>query len=178
MPIHYINKYVSPLGLITMASDGDSLTGLWFEGQTHYASTLSADVMERSLPVFVETSKWLDIYFSGRNPDFVPPLCLIGSSFRMSVWRLLPEIPYGQVTTYKAIADRLCLQTGKARMSTRAVGGAIGHNPISIIVPCHRVIGSNGNLTGYAGGINLKEELLRMEHLNTHFCSFHGRHNT
>lgn len=158
----YIQKYSSPLGIITMASDGEGLTGLWLEGQKHYASTLPSGVVARSLPVFDEASCWLDTYFSGRIPNFTPELHLIGTPFRLSVWRLLSDIPYGEVVTYKDIAARLGRQTGKAA-SPRAVGGAIGHNPISIIVPCHRVIGSDGSLTGYAGGLIIKEKLLKHE---------------
>jgi len=146
-----------------MASDGACLTGLWFDGQKHFASTLEPDYKEHPLPVFRETSRWLDRYFSGCNPGSTPPLRPSGTPFRLSVWRLLSEIPYGQVETYKGIALKLSRRTGGGRMSARAVGGAIGHNPISIIIPCHRVIGSNGSLTGYAGGISIKEQLLRLE---------------
>lgn len=160
----YIYGYQSPLGNMTMASDGECLTGLWFDGQKHFASTLSSDYEERFLPVFKETAGWLDCYFGGHAPGFIPPLRPSGTPFRLSVWRLLSEIPYGNVTTYKAIAEELRVQTGKDRMSARAVGGAIGHNPISIIIPCHRVIGSDGAMTGYAGGVSIKEKLLRLEH--------------
>ena len=165
--MQYITHYQSPLGGITISSDGTSLTGLWFDGQKYFASTLGADYEEKDLPVFTEAKRWLDIYFSAREPDFTPPLALNGSAFRMAVWQILQNIPYGQTITYGDIARQLAAQTGKARMSAQAVGGAIGHNPISIIVPCHRVVGAGGSLTGYAGGIDKKVQLLELEGIDT-----------
>ena len=159
--------YQSPLGGITISSDGSALTGLWFDGQKYFASTLSADYKTKDLPVFTEAKRWLDIYFSGREPDFTPPLSLNGSAFRMAVWQILQSIPYGQTITYGHIARQLAAQQGKTKMSAQAVGGAVGHNPISIIVPCHRVVGVGGSLTGYAGGIDKKVQLLELEGIDT-----------
>ncbi len=142
-----------------MAGSGEGLSGLWFDGQKYYAETLSGEHAERELPVFRETKRWLDIYFSGMIPDFTPPLVMKGTAFRRSVWKILLTIPYGRTMTYGEIAG----QTGAARMSAQAVGGAVSHNPISLIIPCHRVIGADGSLTGYAGGTDRKAFLLRME---------------
>ena len=165
--MQYITHYQSPLGGITISSDGTSLTGLWFDGQKYFASTLGADYKTKDLPVFTEAKRWLDIYFSGREPDFTPPLSLKGSAFRMAVWQILQSIPYGQTITYGDIARQLAAQTGKTKMSAQAVGGAVGHNHISIIVPCHRVVGAGGSLTGYAGGIDKKVQLLELEGIDT-----------
>ena len=165
--MQYITHYQSPLGSITISSDGTSLTGLWFDGQKYFASTLGADYKEKDLPVFTEAKRWLDIYFSGNEPDFTPLLALKGSAFRMAVWQILQSIPYGQTITYGDIARQLAAQTGKTKMSAQAVGGAVGHNPISIIVPCHRVVGTGGSLTGYAGGIAKKIKLLELEGIDT-----------
>ena len=165
--MQYITHYQSPLGGITISSDGTALTGLWFDGQKYFASTLGADYKEKYLPVFTEAKRWLDIYFSGREPSFTPPLSLNGSAFRMAVWQILQSIPYGQTITYGDIARQLAAQTGKTKMSAQAVGGAVGHNPISIIVPCHRVVGAGGSLTGYAGGIDKKVQLLELESIDT-----------
>lgn len=160
--MQYTNKYTSPLGELTLASDGEAITGIWFEGQKYYADTLSDDCEEKRLEVFEQTKEWFDLYFTGTAPDFTPPLSLSASSFRMQVWEILKGIPFGETVTYGNIARRIEAQTGK-RVSAQAVGGAVGHNPISVIVPCHRVIGSGGNLTGYAGGIYKKIELLKIE---------------
>lgn len=160
--LDYICHYDSPLGGITLAADGDALTGLWFDGQKHFGATLSSNPIEKQRPVFQETKRWLDIYFSGRDPAFTPPLHLRATPFRRAVWEILLTIPYGRTTTYGAIAARLAGLTGK-RVSARAVGGAVGHNAISLIIPCHRVIGADGALTGYAGGTERKLCLLRME---------------
>ena len=150
-------RYDSPLGGITLASDGAALTGLWFDGQKYFAGTLAPEHEERALPVFDEAHRWLDIYFSGRDPGFIPPLVIRGSGFRKAVWDVLLTIPFGHTMTYGEISRRLGCK------SAQAVGGAVGHNSISLIIPCHRVIGSNGSLTGYAGGIERKIRLLRME---------------
>lgn len=158
----YTQHYDSPLGGVTLSSDGEALTGLWFDGQKYFAATLSDERAEKPLPVFDETARWLDLYFAGRVPDFTPPLRPKGTAFRRAVWDILLGIPYGETTTYGALAARLAERNG-ARASARAVGGAVGHNPISLIVPCHRVVGSNGSLTGYAGGLGRKERLLAME---------------
>ncbi len=159
----YIHHYSSPLGGITEASDGRALTGLWFDGQKYFGAGLSASAGEKMLSVFEQTDRWLDIYFSGREPDFTLPLSLNGSAFRKDIWRILLTIPYGQTTTYGKIAAVLAAKRGLPHMSAQAVGGAVGHNPVSLIVPCHRVTGSDGSLTGYAGGIDKKAELLKLE---------------
>ena len=159
----YTDKYHSPLGDITIASNGEALTGLWFEGQKYFGDTLSEQHEEKVLPVFEETKRWLDIYFQGKAPDFTPPLLLETTPFRKAVGEIMLSIPYGQTMTYGEIADRIAAQRGISKMSAQAVGGAVGHNSISIIIPCHRVVGTNGSLTGYAGGIDKKIELLTLE---------------
>ncbi|MCI9449176.1 MAG: methylated-DNA--[protein]-cysteine S-methyltransferase [Clostridiales bacterium] len=159
----YTYQYASPLGKIIFASDGRSLTGLWFDGQKYFDASLIKEAEEVRLPVFDETVCWLDTYFSGRSPDFTPKLNPDGTPFRKSVWDILLTIPFGKTMTYGEIADKIAAQTGIRKMSAQAVGGAVGHNPISIIIPCHRVIGSDGNLTGYAGGIDIKTYLLKIE---------------
>jgi len=161
--MEYTYPYPSPLGGITLASDGTALTGLWFDGQAHFASTLPAEHEERTLPVFRQAEQWLDVYFSGRAPDFTPPLHLRGTPFQRAVWDLLLEIPFGRTVTYGELAARLAKQRGADRMSARAVGAAVGRNPISLIVPCHRVVGAGGRLTGYAGGLDKKARLLALE---------------
>ncbi len=161
----YCTKIASPIGLLYMASDGACLTGLWMEDQKYFASTLAPgfqEVEHESLPVFLETAQWLATYFEGHDPGITPPLSFTGSSFRRDVWALLQEIPYGQTTTYGALARALAERTGQ-RQSAQAVGGAVGHNPISVIVPCHRVVGADGSLTGYAGGVSRKWALLEAE---------------
>ena len=163
----YIHHYMSPLGGVTLAADGSALTGLWFDGQKYFAASLSADHAEKMLPVFAEAERWLDRYFSGSIPDFVPPLNPRGTVFRRLVWKFLLTVPYGQTVTYGEIADRLAAQTGQP-VSARAVGGAVGHNPVSLIIPCHRVIGADGSLTGYAGGLDRKTWLLRLEQETLH----------
>lgn len=159
----YICKYESPIGSLTAASNGAALTGLWFDGQKYFGSTLTEAYEERDLPVFAKTKDWLDLYFYGENPDFMPPLAVSGSDFRKSVWNILRQIPYGQTMTYGEIAKKMARQMGTAQMSAQAVGAAVGRNPISILIPCHRVVGSNGSLTGYAAGIDKKSALLALE---------------
>lgn len=161
--MQYTNKYSSPIGRITMASNEERLTGLWFDGQKYFGSTLSSDHEEKHLSVFEDTKCWLDCYFSGEIPAFTPPLLLSDTPFRLAVWEILKGIPYGQTITYGKIADMLAKQKGLKSMSAQAVGGAVGHNPISIIIPCHRVVGVNGSLTGYAGGMDKKIKLLTLE---------------
>ena len=146
-----------------MASDGTGLTGLWFDGQKYFAAALSPEHTEKMLPVFSRTEAWLDIYFSGQAPDFTPELHPRATAFRRTVWELLRTIPYGQTMTYGELADRIARQKGLPYMSAQAVGGAVGHNAISLIIPCHRVIGADGSLTGYAGGLDRKAKLLAME---------------
>ncbi len=161
----YIYHYHAPLGHITIASNGTEITGLWFDGQKYFASTLPAQPTEKDLPIFQQTRHWLDIYFSGKIPHFTPPLSMDGTPFRKAVWKLLLTIPYGHTMTYGEIAAQIAAQKG-SNMSAQAVGGAVGHNPISLIVPCHRVVGSNGSLTGYAGGIDKKIQLLTLEKID------------
>ena len=161
--MQYISHYHSPLGDILLAADSAGLTGLWFEGQKYFALYLDKEHEEKELPVFEEAKRWLDIYFSGKNPDFQVPLHFTGTDFQNEVWEILYAIPYGQTTTYGEIAAQLAKKRGLPRMSAQAVGGAVGHNEISIIVPCHRVVGASGSLTGYAGAIEKKIELLRLE---------------
>lgn len=159
----YTCHYESQLGGILLAADEIGLTGLWFDGQKYFASTVKGEPEDKTLPVFEQTKKWLDIYFSGNEPDFTPKLSLNGSEFRKAVWDILLTISYGSVMTYGEIARIMAKQRGVAKMSAQAVGGAVGHNPISIIVPCHRVVGTSGSLTGYAGGIDKKISLLKIE---------------
>ncbi|MBO5076159.1 MAG: methylated-DNA--[protein]-cysteine S-methyltransferase [Clostridia bacterium] len=164
--MEYTHHYDSPLGGITEASDGDHLIGLWFDGQKYFADTLDSDCEEKELLVFRQTDKWLDIYFSGKEPGFTPPINMKTTEFRKSVWKIMLNIPYGNTMTYGEIAEKLAKDTGITRMSAQAVGGAVGHNSISLIIPCHRVVGANGNLTGYAGGIEKKMKLLEMESID------------
>ncbi|MCM1082813.1 MAG: methylated-DNA--[protein]-cysteine S-methyltransferase [Clostridium sp.] len=161
--MQYTCNYKSPLGSILLAADEIGLTGLWFEGQKYFALYLDKEHEEKELPIFNQTKKWLDTYFSGNEPDFKLPLHFTGSDFQNEVWELLNQIPYGQTTTYGDIAKQLARKKGLTRMSAQAVGGAVAHNKISIIVPCHRVVGKNGSLTGYAGGIDKKIALLKLE---------------
>ena len=159
-----IQQYQSPLGGILLAADEVGLVGLWFEGQKYFARTLPEERQLKETPVLAETRHWLNIYFSGKEPVFTPPLHPAGSAFRQAVWQILLQIPYGQTTTYGEIAKKLAKMQNASHMSAQAVGGAVGHNEVSIIIPCHRVVGTNGSLTGYAGGIDKKVELLTLEH--------------
>ena len=181
----YTSHYDSPIGGITMASDGHALVGLWFDKQKYFADTLqtknektariissdtsdSSDSSEFSCPpdaslVFDLTKRWLDEYFSGKVPDFTPPLVMRASGFRRRVWELLLQIPYGHTMSYGEIAAVIARERQLKSMSAQAVGGAVGHNSIGIIIPCHRVIGAHGELTGYAGGLDKKKQLLKIE---------------
>ena len=165
--MEYIHHYNSPLGGITLASDGEALIGLWFDEQKYFGDTLSKEIHEevsaKNRPVFEQADKWLDIYFGGKAPDFTPPLNMKTTSFRKAVWEIMLTIPFGQTMTYGQIAAEIARQKGISRMSAQAVGGAVGHNSISLIIPCHRVVGTNGSLTGYAGGIDKKVKLLTLE---------------
>lgn len=165
----YLQPYLSPLGPMTMAGDGCCLTGLWFDGQKYFPD-LMADTYEwRNLPLFDDVRLWLADYFRGCRPCNTPPLQLAGSPFRQQVWKLLQEIPYGQTVTYRDIACQLArLQNSDRAVAAQAVGGAVGHNPVSIIVPCHRVVGRDGSLTGYAGGLDRKAALLLLEGIELH----------
>ncbi len=163
--MYYRTTCPSPVGLMTLACDGDRLVGLWLEGQKYHGGTVPGEMAENSdMPVFRDAIKWLDSYFTGEKPAVSElPLAPVGGAFRRGVWDILRGIPYGEVITYGEIAKQMAAKMGKDSMSGQAVGGAVGHNPISIIIPCHRVVGSNGSLTGYAGGIQTKIKLLRLE---------------
>ena len=162
----YTSRYSSELGDILLAADEIGLTGLWFVGQNYFADTLPAEQIEQETVILAQAKEWLDVYFSGKEPDFTPPLHPIGSPFRQAVWRILLQIPYGQTTTYGEIARQMEKLQNRPHMSAQAVGGAVGHNGISIIIPCHRVVGTKGSLTGYAGGLDKKMALLELEHAN------------
>ncbi len=162
----FINRYNSPLGEMIMLSDGQNLTNLHFVGDKFYPDALAQQAQSADLPVFEKSAKWLDIYFSGRDPGALPPISLQGSPFRQQIWQLLLQIPYGSLTAYKDLAQKIAAQRGLEVMSAQAVGGAVGHNPVCIMVPCHRVVGSNGSLTGYAGGLWRKEKLLQLERIS------------
>ena len=157
MTMTYTCNYSSPAGEILLAANDNGLTGLWFYGAKYFAADLEDERTEKLTPVLRQTLRWLDIYFSGSEPDFMPPLELHGSDFRRRVWAELAKIPYGETVTYGEIAKKLGVK------SAQAVGGAVGHNPVSIIVPCHRVLGADGSLTGYAGGTDKKARLLELE---------------
>ena len=159
----YTSKYSSPLGPVLLSADDEGLTGVWFEDQKYFAATLPREHIFKETEILLMTKRWLDLYFSGKKPDFTPPLNPSGSEFRKAVWQILLKIPYGKTTSYGQIAEQIAKIKNIARMSAQAVGGAVGHNPISIIIPCHRVVGANGNLTGYAGGIDRKFKLLEIE---------------
>ncbi|MBQ9060635.1 MAG: methylated-DNA--[Firmicutes bacterium] len=159
----YIYHYDSPLGGITAGADGQGLTGLWFDDQKYFGDTLTGEYEEKDLPVFAQAKEWLDIYFSGKDPGFLPPLTMRTTAFRRKVWEIMLQIPFGETMTYGQIADQIARESGLPHMSAQAVGGAVGHNSISLIIPCHRVVGTNGSLTGYAGGIDKKIALLKLE---------------
>ncbi len=173
--IVYLTACPSPLATLTLLSDGENLIGLGFQGQKDFANVISANaasgqvIRNDNLPIFAATKRWLDLYFQGRCLQRTPPvpselpLKLHGSAFRQAVWKILCEIPFGQLITYGEIARKMATELGKPKMSAQAVGGAVGHNPISIIVPCHRVVGVGGNLTGYGGGLDKKIQLLEGE---------------
>ena len=159
----YTTEYPSPLGTITLACDGTDLIGLWFNGQKHFGNILPKQTEQKELALFQDAKRWLDIYFSGREPDFVPPLRYDSTPFRKAVCDIMRTIPYGKTMTYGEIAAKIAQQKGIRQMSAQAVGGAVGHNPISLMIPCHRVVGTNGSLTGYGGGIRRKVKLLELE---------------
>lgn len=159
----YTGKYESPLGSIVLASDDQGLTGLWFVGQKYFGLYLDPNNEQRETPAIEAARAWLDQYFAGREPAVEVPLHFTGTPFQNEVWQILYGIPYGQTRTYGDIAAEIAHRHGVAHMSSQAVGGAVGRNEISLIVPCHRVVGANGSLTGYAGGIAKKVELLKLE---------------
>lgn len=164
----YAAHYTSPLGTILLSADDIGLTGLWFEGQKYFADLPDLNVnvngKDHENDILKDAIRWLNIYFSGKNPDFIPALHPIGSDFRKEVWDILLKIPYGKTMAYGDIAKEIARQRGCKTMSAQAIGGAVGHNKISIIIPCHRVVGTDGSLTGYAGGIDKKVKLLELEH--------------
>lgn len=160
----YTTQYNSPLGPITLACDETAITGLWFNGQKHFGNILPEHTVEKECSLFQRAKQWLDIYFSGREPDFLPPLHYDSTPFRKAVCEIMLTIPYGKTMTYGEIAAEIAGQRNIKKMSAQAVGGAVGHNPISLMIPCHRVVGSNGSLTGYGGGIERKVKLLELEH--------------
>lgn len=157
----YSTRIPSPLGTLTLASNGSALTGLWLPEQKYFPASLPE--AQPDLPLFAQAEAWMREYFSGSNPPIPFPLEPAGSPFRRQVWDLLLQIPYGQTTTYAALARQVAAMQGRSSMSSQAVGGAVGHNPISILIPCHRVLGSDGSLTGYAGGVEKKRWLLELE---------------
>lgn len=156
--MQYTSDYPSPIGHIFLSADDIGLTGVQFEpvqGESEAAENQA----------ILEAKRWLDVYFSGREPDFTPPMYLVGTAFQREVWEILGTIPYGQSTSYGAIARQIAARRGIPRMSAQAVGGAVGRNPIGILIPCHRVLGADGSLTGYSGGLNRKRKLLQLEHI-------------
>ena len=159
----YTHKYVSPLGDMLIAASGERVTGLWFYGARHFAAGLEENAREGCPQVIRDTVRWLDIYFSGKDPGFLPPLRYDSTPFRKAVCDIMLTIPYGRTMTYGQIARELARQQGREKVSAQAVGGAVGHNPISLLIPCHRVVGTGGSLTGYASGIDRKMQLLRLE---------------
>ena len=161
----YSTTYTSPIGVYTLTSDGEALTGIWMVDQKYYLYGLGKDIVEKAdLPIFDAVKDWLDRYFAGKNPPITGlRLAPDGGEFKQMVWDILCKIPYGTTTTYGQIAKEIALKKGQKSMSSQAVGGAVGHNPISIIIPCHRVVGSDGSLTGYAGGLPTKIKLLELE---------------
>lgn len=163
MIMHYTSRYRSPLGELLIAADGVGVVGVWFKGAKYFAQCLDEKNEPRETAVIAEAKRWLDIYFQGREPSFTPPLHMIGTDFQIGVWKILMGIPYGATTVYKEIAGKIAAERGLACMSAQAVGTAVGRNNISLIVPCHRVVGSGGSLAGYAGGIDKKIKLLKLE---------------
>lgn len=162
----YYDQIESPVGLLTVVSDGTSVTRLWIEGQKYSETEMREISKNPDLAVFKQVKEWMDCYFSGKDPGFLPPMAPAGGEFRQSVWNILREIPYGHLITYGDIARQIAEQRRTGRMSAQAVGGAVGHNPISILIPCHRVVGTHGNLTGYSGGLPIKVKLLELEHVS------------
>lgn len=157
------HEYISPVGILTLKTDGSSITGLWIKNQKYYPDNVRLNDTDNNPDIIIKSKKWLDRYFNNEAPSpYELALSPEGNEFRMTVWNILKEIPYGQCITYGDIAKQISVKTGK-RMSAQAVGGAVGHNPIGIIIPCHRVIGADGSLTGYAGGLEVKRKLLTIE---------------
>ncbi len=164
--MNYISYYDSPLGKIMLTSDGQAITGVRFEKRTAFEADPDKNRIKKETPVFIEAKIWMDIYFAGRNPGKIPLLRLDGTEFRKKVWKILLTIPYGRTVTYGEIAAAIMKETGQKKMSAQAIGGAVGHNPVPLFCPCHRVVGAGGNLTGYAGGIDRKQALLALENID------------
>ena len=170
----YASRYESPVGTLLLAERNGKLVGVWIEGQKYFCETLSGQTPEfADTPILLQTKQWFDRYFNGERPQ-ISELSLApeGSDFRKAVWQILCEIPYGKTVSYGEIARQMAKHLGLNRMSAQAVGGAVGHNPISIIIPCHRVVGTNGSLTGYAGGISKKRQLLALEGVDVENLNF------
>ena len=161
--MNYFYKYNSPLGEMTMISSNGNLAVLAFDGKEIFKKYSLLNFEEKNIPVFKLTAKWLNVYFSKNKPEFTPPLALIGSDFEKEVWSITQNVTYGKTSTYGKIAAEIAKRRGIKKMSSQAVGNALGHNPVAIIIPCHRVIGSDGKLTGYSGGIDKKAALLELE---------------
>lgn len=161
--MHYTSLYHSPVGELLLAADDIGIVGIWFKDAKYYAHCLDKENEPKETPVIIESKRWLDIYFQGKEPDFVPPVHMMGTPFQIEVWNILREIPYGTTTTYKEIAEKIAKKRGLDRMSAQAVGTAVGKNNVNLIVPCHRVVGANNSLAGYAGGIDKKIALLKLE---------------
>ena len=161
----YTSTYTTPIGDVLLASKNNELIGLWFEGQKYYLNSINEEMqVKNEEEILKKTKNWLDRYFKGEKPSIKEiKINPNGSDFRKEVWKILCKIPYGKTITYKEIAEKLAKEKGLKSMSAQAIGGAVGHNPISIIIPCHRVVGSDGKLTGYAGGLDKKEYLLKLE---------------
>lgn len=153
----------TPLGKALARADKNGLSGFWFVGQQYYPKTAAYWPENREHPVFASLKRWLERYFSGERPEMAIALAPQGTPFQRAVWDMLLAVPYGTVTTYGALARQLAAQQGRPSLSAQAVGGAVGHNPISLLIPCHRVVGSTGSLTGYAGGLDKKKALLHLE---------------
>lgn len=161
--MHYTSMYNSPVGEILLAADDIGVVGVWFKDEKYYAYCLDKENKPRETPIIKELKRWLDIYFQGKKPDFEPPIHMIGTPFQIEVWSILHEIPYGTTTTYNEIAKKIAENRGLARMSAQAVGTAVGKNSINLLIPCHRVVGTNNSLAGYAGGIDKKITFLKLE---------------
>lgn len=162
--MYYSTDYESPLGEMLIVSDGEAICGVWFYGQKHFKSTvIGKTIHDDGLIIFKKAKQWFEDYFNGKNPQINFQLKPEGSKFRQKVWKILSEIPYGETLTYGEIASKI-----SPNMSAQAVGGAVGHNPISILIPCHRVLGSGGKLTGYAAGLDKKIELLKIENISAY----------
>ncbi len=159
--MQFYSRYESPFGEITIAADEEGIIGLWFKDQKYFGRGLSKDAIEQETDVILEAKKWLDTYFAGKKPDFMPKLHMVGTDFQLAVWKALQTIPYGSTISYGELAKQI--KTRKGTASPRAVSGAVGHNSILLLIPCHRVIGKNGEMTGYAAGVERKIKLLELE---------------